>query len=109
MVEKLQVHNGIQIIIYNRSSIMGCYYPEDDWNISVVADNYNKAVERIIPLFKSSGIKPESCSILKVEYVIHKGTAHILTAKTSRIRKSLKELLKDITHHPKFKFFRSSI
>ena len=98
---KLEVKEGIKIVIHNKDCDMGCYYEEDDWNIEAVAPTYEEAIELIIPQYIISNIYSDYSNVFIVTYITYKEKPCILE-EYEEIDKSIYNVINDIKNHPLF-------
>jgi len=99
----LEVKEGIRITIYNKATVLGCYYIEDDWKIQSIGKTYESALNKIVVKFIQSKIVPSNWTVERVSYVIYKNRVVVLEGlEISCLAKYSRDLIHEIKSHPLF-------
>jgi hypothetical protein len=71
----MRVDASLEILLVfraqNRDICMGCYYPEDDWEIVVIADNIPELETKVAEEIVESGIIIKGVEYCSAEYLIY--------------------------------------
>lgn len=75
----LPIQTGLSITLDNKSSILGCYYPEDDWSMTGIGTTFEEALVKVIEgVEEKGGIALAASHFTRVEFVEYEGSRVII-------------------------------
>lgn len=84
----MRVYANLEVLLVfeakNKDSCMGCYYPEDDWEIIVTADNIPDLEIKVTEKIVESGIIIKRAEYYTAEYLIY-GNSEFFIQKISNM------------------------
>ena len=79
MIQEFDVIDGVKITTKNKDSSMGCYYPEDDWSIETIREDFETATKDFyLGEYIASGIQITYTTFSRVKYITYKDERIIL-------------------------------